>query len=492
MSFLDGNYQLQESQRLEFKEALVGLPDDIWETYSAFANTEGGEIVLGAHQDKESGEISLTGVADAEALIDAFWNDVRNPTKVERDIMLADGVSAVTRDGLSIVVVTVPRAERGDKPVRVYDKRKKQMVAWVRRGAGDKRASEGDLSLMAYDRTSSADRKALDHYGLDALCPETIARYRALFAALKPQSPWVTDSDEDFLYHIGAAARDSKGTVRTTRAGLLAFGYEYEITSYLPQYLLDYREQAAGSDRWSDRVYSMSGDWSGNIIDFYLTVSQKLKNHFKAPFGTDEFGMSHSPRNPITEAANEAVANALIHAYYGDSCTVKVVLTDEKLEVSNPGNLLVDRDVAIAGGVSETRNPTLMRILSFIGASDRAGSGLQNIWRVWKNDLSSTPLLAETHSPAAVRLTLPLGGLPTHASARSAIDADLAELLEFIGTRPNGISSREAAAKTGVSMRVAQKRLKQLFDSGSITRTREGNTWRYRAVTDIPAPDSQK
>ena len=457
MSFLDGNYQLQESQRLEFKEAQVGLPDDIWETYSAFANTEGGEIVLGAHQDKESGEISLTGVTDAEALIDAFWNDVRNPTKVERDIMLADGVSAVTRDGLSIVVVTVPRAERGDKPVRVYDKRKKQMVAWVRRGTGDERASESDLSLMAYDRTSSADRKTLDHYNLDALCPETIARYRALFAALKPESPWVTDSDEDFLYHVGATARDGKGIIRPTRAGLLAFGYEYEITDYLPQYLLDYREQTTGSDRWSDRVYSMSGDC-----------------------------------NPITEAANEAVTNALVHAYYGDSCTVKVVLTDEKLEVSNPGSLLVDRNVAIAGGVSETRNPTLMRILSFIGASDRAGSGLQNIWRVWKNDLSSTPLLVETHSPAAVRLTLSLEGLPTHASARSTIDADLAELLEFVGSRPNGIDSREVAAKTGVSIRVAQKRLKQLFDSGSITRTREGNTWRYRAATDIPAPDSQE
>lgn len=383
MSFLDGNYRLQESQRLEFKEAQAGLPDDIWETYSAFANTEGGEIVLGAHQDNETGVVSLAGVPDAESLVDAFWNDVRDPNKVERDIMLADGVSAITRDGLSIVVITVPHAERGDKPVRVYDKRKKQMVAWVRRGSGDKRASENDLSLMAYDRTFSADRKPLEHYGLDALCPETLSRYRSLFAALKPESPWVTDSDEDFLYHVGAAARDGKGTIRPTRAGLLAFGYEYEITDCLPQYLLDYREEADDSDRWSDRVYSMSGDWSGNIIDFYLTVSQRLKSHFKAPFGTDEFGMSHSPRNPITEAANEAVTNALIHAYYGGSCTIKVVLTNAKLEVTNPGSLLVDRDVAIAGGVSESRNPTLMRILSFIGASDRAGSGLQNIWKVW-------------------------------------------------------------------------------------------------------------
>lgn len=46
MAFLDNSETLKESQTLEFKEAAAGLPDDIWESYSAFANTEGGEIVL--------------------------------------------------------------------------------------------------------------------------------------------------------------------------------------------------------------------------------------------------------------------------------------------------------------------------------------------------------------------------------------------------------------------------------------------------------------
>lgn len=77
---------------MEFKEASTGLPDDLWETYSAFANTEGGTIVLGVAEDRSTGDFRPVGVPDARSAISDFWNTVRNPRRVARDVMLYDGV----------------------------------------------------------------------------------------------------------------------------------------------------------------------------------------------------------------------------------------------------------------------------------------------------------------------------------------------------------------------------------------------------------------
>lgn len=43
--------ELKENNQFEVKEAKNGLPNSLWETYSAFANSYGGTILLGISKD---------------------------------------------------------------------------------------------------------------------------------------------------------------------------------------------------------------------------------------------------------------------------------------------------------------------------------------------------------------------------------------------------------------------------------------------------------
>lgn len=481
MSFLNGDFEYQESQRLEFKEAAGALPEDIWETYSAFANTEGGEIVLGVREDAANQTFVPVGVANPQEQVDTFWVTVRNPQKVSRDVTLADGVRIVQRDELDFVVITVPRAERDDKPVTVYDRRGKKPVAWVRRGSTDQKASEEDLRLMYYDAEPGEDRQPLVRFSLDALCEDTVQRYREAFRENKPSSPWNSDSTEDFLFHIGAAAKGHDGLLHPSEAGLLAFGYEYQITNDLPRFLLDYQEKVSGNSRWDHRIVSQTDTWSGNVFDFYLKVTERFRSRLSAPFSTDEFGTGHGSRNPVTESANEALTNALVHAYYGNSATVKVVLTSDILDITNTGSFLIDRDVAIAGGFSEARNPTLMRIFGFVGASDRAGSGINQIWTDWKAVFGETPSIAEEHAPASVHISMPVIARAVSRKRPQKPTESQREILKLVWDSADGLTSKDVERATGRSERAAQRALKALHDKGLVSREKREGYWVYSA-----------
>lgn len=45
--------EYRESNQLEAKKAAGGLPGSLWESYSSFANTDGGVILLGVDEQKD-------------------------------------------------------------------------------------------------------------------------------------------------------------------------------------------------------------------------------------------------------------------------------------------------------------------------------------------------------------------------------------------------------------------------------------------------------
>ena len=80
----------RENNRIEAKKALGGLPRSIWETYSAFANTHGGIILLGVEEwaDKSLHTVDLP---DPDRLIKEFWDIVNNPNKTSVNVLSSKG-----------------------------------------------------------------------------------------------------------------------------------------------------------------------------------------------------------------------------------------------------------------------------------------------------------------------------------------------------------------------------------------------------------------
>lgn len=78
------NYR--ENNRIEAKKALGGLPRSIRETYSAFAKSFGGVILLGVEEyaDKTLHPVNLP---NPEALVSEFWNTINNPKKASVNIL---------------------------------------------------------------------------------------------------------------------------------------------------------------------------------------------------------------------------------------------------------------------------------------------------------------------------------------------------------------------------------------------------------------------
>lgn len=392
----------RENNRIEAKKALGGLPHSIWETYSAFANTIGGIILLGVeeHKDKTLHPVDLP---DPEKLIKEFWDIVNNPNKVSVNILTDRDVSVQDVEGNHIIVIRVPRADRYDKPVYLDDN--PMTGSYRRNGEGDYRCTREEVQAMLRDAAvQTQDMRVLEKMRLDVLDTDTIRRYRIRMKNHRPGHVWEELEDEEFLYRLGALGRGEDGLLHPTAAGLLMFGFEYEIVKEFPYYFLDYREQMEDGVRWTDRITSSSGEWSGNIYDFYFRVYNKIAQDIRVPFKLE--GGDRIDDTPVHKALREALANCMINADYYGRQGVVIVKERNQIVLSNPGGFRIDIEAAKSGGVSDPRNAALIKMFNLVNIGERAGSGIPNIYSVWKKQGWKLPVLSESYDPDRITLSL--------------------------------------------------------------------------------------
>ena len=449
--------QYRENNRIEAKRALGGLPHSIWETYSSFANTLGGIILLGVveHKDKTLHTVNLP---DPEELVSEFWEIVRNPKLTSVNILSANDVRIEEVNGDRIIVITVPRAERFYKPVYVDGN---PVNTYRRSGEGDYRCTKEEYQSMVRDAAyATQDMQKLEQYDVSVLDFESVRKYRERVHESHPNHVWETLDDEEFLFKIGAVNIGEQGIRHPTAAGLLMFGTSEIIKEIYPDYLLDYREA-------DYQLVSASGDWSGNVFDFYEAVYGRLKPAL--------------PDNPVRMAAREALANCLVNAdYYGEGGVV-IIRREDRIVLSNPGDFRIEVAAAKSGGFSDPRNSLLMKMFNLIDIGDSAGSGIPNIFYTWKQHGWSEPTIKQTVHPNRIEFLLPLmkrGDKVTRikqegkkAEMKSALKR--AMIIDYLTDHAEG-SFEELTSLLGVKPSNTKKLLDDLIEEGIVAITENG------------------
>jgi predicted HTH transcriptional regulator len=182
------------------------------------------------------------------------------------------------------------------------------------------------------------------------------------------------------------------------------FGNEYDIVRYFPEYFLDYRENPDMVIRWTDRLQSSSGEWSGNLFDFYFRVYNKIIKDIKVPFKME--GGFRVDDTPVHRALREALANCIINTDFYGKFGVTIIKEDDKLTLENPGYIRLGKEQMCRGGKSDPRNKSLMKMFNLIDIGEHAGSGVPNIFNVWQDEGWEEPMIEESFDPDRTSLIL--------------------------------------------------------------------------------------
>lgn len=454
--------QYRENNRIEAKKALGGLPKSIWETYSAFANTLGGVILLGVIEtaDKTFDSVNLP---DPDRLIREFWRIINDSLKVSVNILAEKDVYVEEVDGDRIIVIKVPRADRADKPVYVDNDIRN---TYQRSGEGDYRCTYEEYQAMMRDAAiQSPDIHLICGMGLEALNFESIRSFRQRMKLYRPGHMWEHLDDEAFLQKIGAVG-ESGGSLRPTSAGLLMFGNREDILRAYPNYAMTYREQIDAEGRWTDTA------WSGNAYEFYYWAYNKLQQDVKTPFKLENGRRVDD--TPVRQVLREVLANCLVNADYHGCGGIVVSKGHQEITLSNPGSFRVPLDTARSGGVSDPRNAAMARMFRLVDVGEYTGGGIPNLYRVWKAESWPEPVFTESRNPDRVSLTLYMtshgsGGETTTGEKQVPLGALSQRQLLIDHLTDHPTSDLFALSKAlGVSLSRTESLLQQLADEGIV------------------------
>ena len=194
-----------------------------------------------------------------------------------------------------------------------------------------------------------------------------------------------------------------------------------------------------------------------------------------------EYVIRSGPRQEILElpvdALREAILNAIGHRDYRLTGHIQVHISLDRVEIINPGGLVLGLKMADLGRVSMPRNPLLFALMHRLELVEDVGSGICRIRDEMKNYGLEKPLIETGESWFSIAFMRKGANESIETLSRKPIGEQVglgspkasARIIALIEQNPR-VSGKELARRIGISDRAVRKHLNRLQAEGLVKR----------------------
>ena len=344
---------------VEAVRALGGVKGTLPSTLAAFANADGGTLIVGLDEQDGFKAAGVTGAKSVRNSIIGIGRDKLAPSPVM-------SVEIVPFEDASLVVADVEPLPPSQRPC--YVKAKGLYAgAYVRVGGEDQKLTSYEIDRMKENAGQPRwDSDPVPEAGAGDLDRDACAR---LIETAKRRSPraFGYTGETDALVTLGVLVR-REGTLVPTLAGLLSVGrYPQQFFPQLMVTVAVHPQDTRGTGQAGRARFLDSATLTGAIPAMVTDAVEMVRQHLKTVGRVVGSGWEDRPEIE-PEIVWEALANALMHRDYSPQARgsqVQVDLFPTRLEVSSPGGLFgnVRPGNLGASGTSSSRNSRLAALL---------------------------------------------------------------------------------------------------------------------------------
>ena len=374
-----------ENTCIEFKQCGGNPSWDIFETFCAFLNRDGGDLFLGITDDGK-----IVGVPE-----NACESIIKNLIKVMNDPNLLDPPFCVLPEvvdcsGRKVIRLHVPKSA---------DVHRFKGVCYDRVFDADVKVRTTESITMMYLRKQNifTERKVYQYVTMAELRTDLLPLVRR-YAETKLQGhPWGKLSDEELLKSAGLLRHDYANNVTgICLAGILLLGRDDVIRDILPAYKTDALLRRVDTDHYDDRLTV-----STNLLESYTQLLQ-----FGRKWLPDKFFLENFFRISIREKIlREAIGNMLMHREFTSAYCARFIIEKDQIVVDNANRSVHQGTITLQNLSPLSKNPLIARFFKEIGLADELGSGVRNLYKYVPLYSGRRPTLIDDD---IFKLTIPL------------------------------------------------------------------------------------